>query len=59
MGKQADLRSWPLTIFLFLAVVTPLPSIVLYVTQPTGTVVFFNGVPSPTASFWCSLTASG
>lgn len=37
----------------------PLPSILLYVTVPSGTVAYFGGKPTPSASFWCSLAASG
>lgn len=39
--------------------ITPLPSILLYVLSPAGTVKFFGGVPSPSSRFWCSIAASG
>lgn len=37
----------------------PIPSIALYVLTPGGTVQHFNGEATPTAKFWCSVTASG
>ncbi len=48
-----------LTFFFLMGAVLPLPSILLYVLVPSGTVEFFNGQPTPTSAFWCSLTASG
>jgi hypothetical protein len=50
--------SFLLKLFLLLGAFGPLPSIVLYVFFPTGTVLFFNGEPSQTAAFWCSTAAS-
>jgi len=46
-------------VFWWSAFLAPLPSIALYALTPAGTVQHFNGEPSPTASFWCSVTASG
>jgi len=47
-----------LNIFFLFGAIGPLPSIVLFVFFPSGTVEFFNGEPSPTASFWCSVNGS-
>lgn len=47
-----------LTLFFFAGAVGPLPSVFLYVLLPGGTVLFFNGQPSDTANFWCSVTAA-
>jgi len=47
-----------LTVFFLLGAFGPLPSIILFVFMPGGTVEFFNGQSSPTANFWCSANAS-
>ena len=47
-----------LDLFFLFGAVGPLPSIVLYVIFPNETVEYFNGEPSPTASFWCSVNGS-
>jgi hypothetical protein len=55
---MSTLSSKLLTSFFLLGAIGPLPSIFLYVFLPSGTVEFFNGASSPTASFWCSVNGS-
>ena len=47
-----------LRIFFLFGAIGPLPSIILYVFFPSGTVEYFNGKPSSTANFWCSVNGS-
>jgi hypothetical protein len=47
-----------LALFLLFGGLGPISGIIPYVFVPGFTVAFFNGEPSPTANFWCSLTAS-
>ena len=52
--------SIPLMMKLYFIIGIPIPflSALLYAFQPSGTVKFFNGEPSDTASFWCSVASS-
>jgi hypothetical protein len=44
---------------LLAAIVVDVSSSCLYLFLPAGTVVFFGGVPTPSAIFWCSTAATG
>jgi hypothetical protein len=46
-------------LYFWLGALAPIPSILLYVIVPGGTVEFFGGTSSPSADFWCSIAASG
>ena len=48
------LRAW-----LWLAICVDAVSTCLYLFLPAGTVVYFGGVASPTATFWCTTAATG
>ena len=45
--------------YLWMGVITPIPSILMYVLMPGGTVKHFNGAVTNTSKFWCSVAASG
>lgn len=57
-AAMSSLSSKLLNVFLLFGAIGPLPSIILYVFLPYDTVDFFNGKPSDTAAFWCSVNAS-
>ncbi|CAF3627186.1 unnamed protein product [Rotaria sp. Silwood1] len=47
------------TIYLWLTVVLPWFSSLLYLLVPGGTIKYFGGVPTPSAKFWVQVVASG
>jgi hypothetical protein len=58
-GSASSTRSGRcLALFLLFGAIGPISGIVPYLTIPGLTVAFFNGEPSDSANFWCSLTAS-
>jgi hypothetical protein len=52
--ELAVLRAW-----LWLAVAVNVASSCLYLFVPAGTVAYFGGAPTPTATFWCTTAAMG
>jgi len=52
--ELAFLRAW-----LFAAIAIDAVSSCLYLFLPAGTVAYFGGVASPSATFWCSTAATG
>ena len=45
--------------WLLLAIAIDVVSSCLYLFLPAGTVVFFGGIATPSATFWCSTAATG
>jgi hypothetical protein len=45
--------------YLWMNFVLPLPSIVMYLFSPGGTVKHFGGEVTNSSKFWCSIAASG
>ena len=52
--ELAVLRAW-----LWLAICVDVVSSCLYLFLPAGTVLYFRGTASPTATFWCTTAATG
>jgi hypothetical protein len=52
--ELAFFRTW-----LFLAITIDVVSSCLYLFLPAGTVAFFGGIATPSATFWCSTAATG
>ena len=52
--ELAFIRAW-----LLLAIAIDIVSSCLYLFLPAGTVVYFGGVATPSATFWCSTAATG
>ena len=52
--ELAFLRAW-----LFAAIAIDAVSSCLYLFLPAGTVAYFGGVATPSATFWCSTAATG
>lgn len=56
--RSAGASARCLALFLLFGALGPISGIVPYLAIPGYTVAFFNGTPSDSANFWCSLTAS-
>ena len=52
--EMAVLRAW-----LWLVICVDVVSSCLYLFLPAGTVLYFRGTASPTATFWCTTAATG
>ena len=57
--SQEPVYPWLYNIFCGIDIVLPLVSSIGYLVVPYGTVQHFGGVSSPSANFWCMLTAAG
>lgn len=52
--ELAFLRTW-----LYFSIAVDVMSSCLYLFVPAGTVIFFGGIATPSATFWCSTAATG